>query len=58
MTMTIAKPAPDFPQRKERVCLGPHCMGKKKFLSDHPGRRLCPRCAAQVGRDSAGSTAA
>ena len=46
--MTSAKPEPDFRQRKMRACLGPNCLGNTKFLSNHPGHRLCPRCAAQV----------
>ncbi len=46
--MYVTRPKPDFSLRKERACLGPSCMGKKKFLSDHPGHRLCRRCAAEV----------
>ena len=56
--MAIAKPELDFRQRKMRTCLGPGCLGKTKFLSDHPGHRLCPRCADQVKRISRNAAAA
>jgi hypothetical protein len=29
---------------KMRPCLGPLCKGKRSFLSDSPGNRICPRC--------------
>jgi len=56
--MTATKPEPDFRQRKMRACLGASCLGKTKFLSDHPGHRLCPRCASQVQSISGGAAAA
>ena len=30
--------------KKMRVCLGPNCQGKKEFLSEGVGNRLCPNC--------------
>jgi len=56
--MTNAKQKPDFSQRKMRACLGPNCMGKTKFLSIHPGHRLCPVCAHRVTSISCGSIGA
>ena len=32
--MPVTKPKPDLSQRKVRACLGPHCRGKKTFLSE------------------------
>ncbi len=35
-------------ERAMRTCLGPLCLGRKSFLSDHPGNRLCPGCKGCV----------
>jgi hypothetical protein len=50
--MSPRKPQPNLSQRKQRACLGPNCKGTKKFLSDHPGHRLCKHCAARANRFS------
>ena len=33
---------------KMRTCLGPLCRGRKKFFSENPGIRMCPRCRDHV----------
>jgi hypothetical protein len=38
------KPAPMVRQRKARPCLGPVCRGRRHFLSEGPGHRVCQGC--------------
>jgi hypothetical protein len=38
------KPAPMVRRRKARPCLGPVCRGRRHFLSEGPGHRMCQGC--------------
>lgn len=33
-----------------RVCLGPLCIGRRRFQSEHAGHRICPACRASLRR--------
>ena len=35
-------------QARPRSCLGPNCLGKKTFMSEHEGHRLCLSCRKTV----------
>ena len=35
-------------QAKERRCLGPNCLGQRKFTSEHEGHRICPTCRRTI----------